>query len=294
VVKEKVCVLIPVYKKISNTLEIASLKQGLKVFNSFPVIFICPNSFDEAWLDEYRNLHPKITFEKFDDRSFASVDSYSLLLLNQNFYTRFSNYEFMLIYQLDAYVFRDELEYWCDKGFDYIGAPWTKNSNQWFSNLIASDKKLAFYPNAGNGGFSLRNITKISELMGRKIGFFRAIKVRKILRKFRTESNKKSLFAKRIFDIAFFTKFIFGKKSYGEVCHYILQNDIKAAEDIVFAISFPLIFSEFKVAKAEEAIAFAFESEAENLYEINKQNLPFGCHAWYKINPDFWKKFIKF
>ena len=251
--KEKVCIVIPVYKKISDPREIISLKQGLKIFNAHPIIFICPNSFDESWLDKYKNLHPKISFEKFDDKNFTSVNSYSLLLLSQNFYNRFSNYEFMMIYQLDAYVFKDELEYWCNRNFDFIGAPWTKNSNQWFKNLITSDEKVAFFPNAGNGGFSLRKITKINELMGKKLNLFKALKVRRILRKFRTESNKKNFLSKRIFDITFFSKFLFKKKSFGEICHYILEKDIKAAEDIVFVISYPLIFPEFKVAKAKGA-----------------------------------------
>ena len=57
----------------------------------------------------------------------------------------------MLIYQLDACVFRDELKYWCEKKYDYIGAPifWAYNSNK-FSNKVAG---------IGNGGFSLRKIS---------------------------------------------------------------------------------------------------------------------------------------
>lgn len=289
---KQACVVIPVYKKISDELEIISLKQGLKIFNSYDIIFICPNSFDESWLDEYKNLHPKISFEKFSNENFRSVDSYSVLLLDPKFYQRFDNYDFMMIYQLDAYTFKDELKYWCDKGFDYIGAPWTKNSNQWFKNRIFSKTSPAFYPNAGNGGFSLRNIKKINQLMHQKVQFFDAIKVRKILRKFRTTSNKKGFLAKRIFDILFFFKVLFRKNTYGEVCYYLLKNDIKSAEDIVLAMSYPLIFPSFKVAKAEEAIAFSFENEVEKLYDLNQKNLPFGCHAWYKITPDFWKNFI--
>lgn len=111
--KKQTCIVIPLYKKLSNPKEIISLKQGLKIFNSYPIIFICPNSFNESWLDEYRDLHPKISFEKFSDGDFESVDSYSVLLLKPRFYDRFLDYEFMLIYQTDAYVFKDELEYWC-------------------------------------------------------------------------------------------------------------------------------------------------------------------------------------
>jgi hypothetical protein len=294
----RVCVVIPVYKKIVDPREIAALKQGLSIFHSYPLIFLCPQSFDQSGLDEYRHLHPQISFEKFSDENFTSVDAYSVLLLDPRFYQRFSAHEFMLIYQTDAYVFRDELLEWCDKNFDYIGAPWTNNSNPWFRDLISRKGGLqigsvSFYPNAGNGGFSLRNIAKINSLMSKKINFLEAIKVRKVLRKSRTGSDKRSSFSKRIMEIVFCARFFLQKKTYGEICYYVLKREIKSAEDIVFAIAFPSIFPNFKTAKASDAVGFSFEFEAEALYNLNDSKLPFGCHAWYKVSAEFWKKFIK-
>ena len=69
----KSCIVIPVYKKISDACEILSLKQGLKVFQFHPIIFICPNSFKLEWLDEYKNLHPSINFKQFDNNFFKST-----------------------------------------------------------------------------------------------------------------------------------------------------------------------------------------------------------------------------
>ena len=40
----------------------------------------------------------------------------------------------MLIYQLDAYVFKDELLNWANKGYDYIGAPWLP----WKNGILVS------------------------------------------------------------------------------------------------------------------------------------------------------------
>ena len=37
------------------------------------------------------------------------------------FYLNFKKYRYLLIYQLDALVFRDELLEWCSKEIDYIG-----------------------------------------------------------------------------------------------------------------------------------------------------------------------------
>jgi hypothetical protein len=71
------------------------------------------------------------------------------------FYEVFRQYEYMLIYQLDCWVFRDELEMWCDKGYDYIGAPFFV---KWFVDR-------GIY--VGNGGFSLRKISNIIEYLKR-------------------------------------------------------------------------------------------------------------------------------
>jgi hypothetical protein len=36
--------------------------------------------------------------------------------LSASFYERFLDTKYILIYQLDAFVFKDELQEWCDKG----------------------------------------------------------------------------------------------------------------------------------------------------------------------------------
>jgi len=78
--------------------------------------------------------------------------------LNGAFYERFVHYEYILIYQLDAYVFRDELEYWCNRGYDYLGAPWFDGFN-----LADNDSKLLDI--AGNGGLSLRKISSFVKVL---------------------------------------------------------------------------------------------------------------------------------
>jgi hypothetical protein len=278
----KACITIPVYQKISDACEIISIKQGLEIFKSHEITFICPESFDLALLDEFKNLHSNITFEKFDDAYFKSTLSYNRLLLNSDFYQRFSKYEFMLIYQPDAYVFSDLLHYWCDKGFDYVGAPW-------FKKFDTSGKEKKFITNAGNGGFSLRNVAKINKLMQEKLSLKQMIKLRKILSQSRTISNKNI-----IFTIGFFASFFNKTNSFNNICNYICNNTNPPNEDYFLATTFPALFPEFNVAKANEAIAFSFEAQPENLYQMNGEKLPFGCHAFAKYSPDFWKKFINF
>ena len=47
------------------------------------------------------------------------------------------------------------------------------------------------------------------------------------------------------------------------------------------------------VPTAKEAIPFAFEMCPSYLYHENGNCLPFGCHAWQKQEPGFWKPFIE-
>lgn len=88
-----------------------------KVLQHYPIIFVAPDSLHADYFTSEDQI------ERFDDAYFKSPKTYNKLLINPLFYERFVAYEFMLIHQLDAYVFKDELEKWCNKGYDYIGAP---------------------------------------------------------------------------------------------------------------------------------------------------------------------------
>lgn len=87
-----------------------------------------------------------ISFKLFKPDFFKSWEAYSELPVTREFYEAFTDYKYMLIYQTDAWVFRNELDYWIKKDYDYIGAPF------FWPNLILLDKMV------GNGGFCLRKI----------------------------------------------------------------------------------------------------------------------------------------
>lgn len=44
----------------------------------------------------------------------------------------------MLVYQLDAYAFKDELFFWASLGYDYIGAPWMPHQRNIGGFLLVS------------------------------------------------------------------------------------------------------------------------------------------------------------
>ena len=64
-------------------------------------------------------------------------------------------------------------------------------------------------------------------------------------------------------------------------------------EDVVLVKYGPIFLKDFKVAEPKVALQFSFEVNPSLLYEMNNQQLPFGCHAFEKYEYEtFWKNFI--
>jgi hypothetical protein len=158
-----VALLISIYKPRIGGLELFSLQHSIKVLKpGRHVYLICPHSLDYSF---YANTFPNVKIVAFNDFFFQSVGNYSRLLLNEFFYDSFKNYEFVLISQTDAIMLRDELDYWCDSGYDYIGAPWpnslkiTVNTDKY----KGQDRRISCP--VGNGGLSLRRVAKCIQLI---------------------------------------------------------------------------------------------------------------------------------
>lgn len=93
--------------------------------------------------------------KRFDARYFGSPDAHKRLMLSSQFYRMFEEYEYILLYHLDALVFSDELIEWCDEEYDYIGAPW----------LTCEDTPFVKEPRVGCGRFSLRKIESFLQVL---------------------------------------------------------------------------------------------------------------------------------
>lgn len=233
--------------------EIISLKQCIKILQGYPIIFVGPISLNTK---KYEELCENFLIKRFNDKYFEDIDGYNRLMLSPAFYKVFLNYKFVLIHQLDAYVFKDDLQYWCDQNYDFIGAPNFPHENKanefqflkGYSKILnlankmrATERKLS---NVGNGGFSLRKTNSCHLLL-------------KLLK---TKVNK---WGKNNED-GFF-------KYWGNILHPI-----------------------FRLPTDEKALTFSIElSPAESLEKLNFK-LPFGCHAFSRYEPETWKKYINF
>ena len=142
--KQMVAILIPVYKQNLSITEVIALRQLRKVLGHYPLYFIHPQFLQP----DYGELGRGIGREAFADDYFQSTTGYSALMLSEELYGRFTAYEYVLIYQLDAFVFSDRLVEFCQMGYDYIGAPVRRLTPLWH----------AIEARVGNGGFSLRRV----------------------------------------------------------------------------------------------------------------------------------------
>ena len=143
----RAAVVIPIYKPLRADLkwyEQISLERCLKVLGHHPIVFVAP----EGRQFDYLPSEKKYAVETFDAAYFDGIAGYNRLMLSPQFYERFSDYDYILLYQPDAFVFSDRLEEFCRLGYDYIGAPWS----------IAAGIRQKPYPLVGNGGFSLRRV----------------------------------------------------------------------------------------------------------------------------------------
>lgn len=250
-----VAVTIPIYKDAINPDELMSLNQCINILKDYPIIFFAPVGLN---VDAYRQVcQDKISFtiKFFEKHYFNNVAGYNQLMLSANFYKSFLRFKFILIYQLDAFVFKDDLEYWCYKNYDYIGAPFAPNQNRedgvqflkgysrlvtLANNIFSTNHKVS---NVGNGGFSLRKTAT----------FYRLLKLLK-----------------------------------SKVTAWGKNN-----EDVFFSYWGNILFPFFKLPIDEVAQHFSIEPSTGECFKKNGNKLPFGCHAFEKFPHDVWKLYLE-
>ena len=153
--KKMFCVVIPVYRDLVISEKIA-LEQMHKVLKDKTNVYaVCPVDQD---LSEHKKIFPELQETRLDPKWFKSTDTYSQLCLSEWFYDLFKEYRYMLICQLDVWIVKDEILEWCEKDYDYIGAPIVVPTARWHNYRIDTNGKYVVMPKVGNGGFSLRKI----------------------------------------------------------------------------------------------------------------------------------------
>ena len=60
-------------------------------------------------------------------------------------------------------------------------------------------------------------------------------------------------------------------------------------EDRFWAIDVFNIYPKYKKPDVNEALAFAFEVHPRMCFTKSDHRIPFGCHAWWKHDREFWE-----
>jgi hypothetical protein len=247
-------IIIPVYKNEISDLEQKGLLQVRSILRDYDIVFVGPYGLN---IDEYLKLIPNGRIIYFDTEYFTSIETYNKLMLSVEFYLKFIDYKYILLFQTDAYVFSNQLDFWCNQNYDYIGAPWI---GKHFKKIFRNNSYLKLMPflkhsswylklfygssfRVGNGGLSLRKVSSMIKVL----------------------------------------------EDYKEIVSIWNIN-----EDNFFGMYVPFHNKNFKIPGVKEAVSFAMENSPQKAFKLNNNKLPFGCHNWYNgMFVGFWSKYIK-
>lgn len=259
--KGNVIITIPIYTTHLSEQDWASIKQCFKILQDYTICYVKPESLN---ISPVTKKFKADIIESFPDHFFKGISGYNRLMLSSQFYNRFKGWEYIFIYQTDAWVFCDELEEWCKKNYDYIGAPWIPKKKYSLSyykiyialktiycKLFSQPNYNKLYYNVGNGGVSLRRTYKFASEAEKRVG------------------EIEHLMSKR------------AKDFYNE--------------DVYWSITINEQDRVMNIPKWDEALKFSFDKNPQESLELNNGKLPFCCHGWTKQKMlPFWQKYIKF
>jgi hypothetical protein len=164
----RLSVVVPVYRDHLDASEAISLESTFRVLGGHHLVMVKPEGLATPAIEA---RFPFKAVETFAPGYFSSIQAYNRLLLSTEFYQRFLGSDYLLICQLDVFVFRDDLAAWVARGHDYVGAPWVSRSGlgaafHWLKMRVGrlfpggGDRvyRSQTRNRVGNGGFSLRQV----------------------------------------------------------------------------------------------------------------------------------------
>jgi len=245
---DRLSVAVPVYRTALDPYEMLSLDRCFQVLGGHHLVLVKPEGLDTAALER---RYPFGAVEAFAPDYFRSIQGYNRLLLSTDFYQRFLGSEYLLICQLDVFVFHDQLASWVERGYDYVGAPWLSRSSvsaglhrlkMEVSRLVLGPQdKVHIYEarnRVGNGGFSLRRVSTHHRL---------------------TVEMKDA------------------------IDHYLRnQGTHHFHEDVFWSIEPSRKGFPHHTPTAVEALSFSFDINPARLYRLAGRRLPMAAHGWYK------------
>lgn len=272
---QKVAIVVPIISNVVEGDELTSLRQCLNVLKKRDIYYLCSDTLNTIF---YENLNSEynIPFRKktFEAKCFDGVATYNQLCFSPGLYQAFAEYNYMLIYQLDAYVFEDNLDYWCNRKYDYIGGPWLCPWSNEVENLDHWE--------VSNGGFSLRRVAAFIDILTKKTTLEKPLKG---YGRFCYE-NRQRLRRKPYLRLWFLIRAFSGHHN---TLNYYIKHHCQ--EDKAFAQC--QYNGLLRIPSAREALEFSFDMRPATCYKKTGNTLPMGCHMWYKYDNElFWYPII--
>jgi len=265
--KKKVVIVVPISNRSELTpSEKMSLRHLHQHLGQHDIFIVAPEGLDIEF--------PGLKIKRFSPKYFGSVQNYQRMVMSSGFYKTFGEYEYMLTYHLDALVFSDRLLDWCEKGYDFIGAPWVKHDD-------SPNKDSIYEGKVGNSGFALKKIDTFIRLFDSDCYAY------SIFDRWAHTYGNKSFFRKLIGIPSFFLGLF--KRFNGiewEVANW------QRSEEVFLITRATHYLPSYRVPDVEEALKFAFEIVPKYCYELNSHKLPFGCHAWERYDEEFWEPYL--
>lgn len=243
----QLAVAVPVYRSTLDANEALSLESTFRALGAHHLVMVKPDGLDTAAIEA---RYPFRAVERFGPQYFGSTSAYNRLLLSTEFYERFLASAFLLVCQLDVFVFRDDLAAWLARGYDYVGAPWVSGSALGLelhrlkflaSRLVPGGRdRVHDYETrnrVGNGGFSLRRVETHHRL---------SLELR------------------------------------DTIARYASRQGHHFHEDVFWSVEPQRQGLPFRTPPVEEAMSFAWDVNPERLFALAGGRLPMAAHGWFK------------
>lgn len=151
-------IVTPIWRKTPDSREVQRLKFSLSKNSEIPHFFIAPNGL---LADRYKYIFPESKFVYFDKKYFVNISAYNSLMMLEDLYRNFIDFQRILILQLDALLVR-KIEDEIFLAYDYVGAPWEPAPTviTFRKNLHVNTRLSKIFGKktpVGNGGLSIRN-----------------------------------------------------------------------------------------------------------------------------------------
>lgn len=263
------CVVIPVHKPMPSEEEVLALRACKQHLGEYSRYLLFPVGMDAR---AYLSVDPRLKLKPVDAGWQSSIEKYNKMKLSESFYKLFAEYQYMLTYELDAYIFHSDLSGANAFKFDYIGAPFFEGYWQ--------AKPNAQFIKGCNSGFSVRNIQScLKALAGMRRYRVHWLLYKIFLSPVNRIKQKVNEWTKGRYEV-----FVTGRFAF-------YFEDFHLNEDVVWSEVIPQLFPWFIVADPQSALEFSFEYNLDESLKLNGDKLPLGCHAWAK-HLDFWSKYI--